>query len=708
MKDMKRFFALLLVLSIAFTIIPAQSFAQNEINIGSRISDTQLSEAQVSQCPMANQFSSLGAEPVGSILINSPSASLYDTRVSYEIVNGGKAGMTEADTQFAMIRFTLINSGEEPVSFGYNAVSGSADINLHLAGTLSGTVSLSQTEPQKDIIIEIAPFADNPGNYNLLNSPNALWTGEHYFYLYCDDIKNALFDGNRESLTLPVPVESGFNYAAAYENAVNTSLINLNEVTGGTNGVYPVPESFELRLSAEISGDVRKMLDAGVFTDIHLPQGYFTNESGTAQIVSYQIKAINDRTSLELLPVFQNINLAETGQTSFYTEEFTQDIPVGDVNLGPLWESNGIFNKLDLVFDYSMLTSPGAISTCFLNETGEYLQQQLSFSDQALPAVTSVSTGVLQAFYGDEVPVIIGFSEPVHTDGITFKVGGQTLSPLERAGTISQSVSFLYRIGDEALNAESFTINISDINGAVDLSGKAQEVSGSGSTSVNISFDPRRSFDYCAEPSVNLDQGTGRNTAATVFIPLKQDTELSNWLISRVSEGNTSTAVKARAITTEGTMDIPLTLQTEDIRVTGLTGSFTVPENNTGEDVYYALEIYLDIGSGYKPVDSLLTIYAVQPLILVDDENDITLDLISLREQYGVHRMRPGLTGWAQVNGRDELPIPVKVEYDRYYVDNWSFWLDIKILFLTALSVVRHKGVVEGRQEEGRKVEQEA
>ena len=74
-------------------------------------------------------------------------------------------------------------------------------------------------------------------------------------------------------------------------------------------------------------------------------------------------------------------------------------------------------------------------------------------------------------------------------------------------------------------------------------------------------------------------------------------------------------------------------------------------------------------------------------------------DLISLRERYGVHRMRPGLTGWAQVNGRDELAIPVKVEYDRYYVEHWSIWLDIKILFLTAANVLRRRGVVEGRQE---------
>lgn len=78
-------------------------------------------------------------------------------------------------------------------------------------------------------------------------------------------------------------------------------------------------------------------------------------------------------------------------------------------------------------------------------------------------------------------------------------------------------------------------------------------------------------------------------------------------------------------------------------------------------------------------------------------------DLILLREHYKVHRMRPGLTGWAQVNGRDELAIPLKVEYDRYYVENWSLWLDLKILFLTVFSVAKHKGVVEGRQELGQK-----
>jgi len=68
-------------------------------------------------------------------------------------------------------------------------------------------------------------------------------------------------------------------------------------------------------------------------------------------------------------------------------------------------------------------------------------------------------------------------------------------------------------------------------------------------------------------------------------------------------------------------------------------------------------------------------------------------DLIQLRTQKGVHALTPGLTGWAQINGRDELPIPVKVEYDEHYLKNRSLALDLRIIFLTALKVVRSEGV---------------
>lgn len=68
-------------------------------------------------------------------------------------------------------------------------------------------------------------------------------------------------------------------------------------------------------------------------------------------------------------------------------------------------------------------------------------------------------------------------------------------------------------------------------------------------------------------------------------------------------------------------------------------------------------------------------------------------DLMSLRAQHGVDVLVPGLTGWAQVNGRDELPIPQKVALDVEYLQRRSFWFDMKIMALTAIKVVRRESV---------------
>jgi len=68
-------------------------------------------------------------------------------------------------------------------------------------------------------------------------------------------------------------------------------------------------------------------------------------------------------------------------------------------------------------------------------------------------------------------------------------------------------------------------------------------------------------------------------------------------------------------------------------------------------------------------------------------------DLVALRTEAGVHELQPGLTGWAQVNGRDELPIPQKVALDVEYLRRQSFWFDLRIIWLTALKVVRSDGV---------------
>lgn len=68
-------------------------------------------------------------------------------------------------------------------------------------------------------------------------------------------------------------------------------------------------------------------------------------------------------------------------------------------------------------------------------------------------------------------------------------------------------------------------------------------------------------------------------------------------------------------------------------------------------------------------------------------------DLIALRTEYGVHRLLPGLTGWAQVNGRDELPIPDKVRLDAEYLRRQSLRFDFYILWLTLVKVLRKEGV---------------
>lgn len=75
-------------------------------------------------------------------------------------------------------------------------------------------------------------------------------------------------------------------------------------------------------------------------------------------------------------------------------------------------------------------------------------------------------------------------------------------------------------------------------------------------------------------------------------------------------------------------------------------------------------------------------------------------DLIAERDKYGANNVVPGLTGWAQVNGRDELPIPVKSRYDGEYVKRMSFLFDVYIIIKTVFSVFRADGVQEGRHED--------
>lgn len=86
-------------------------------------------------------------------------------------------------------------------------------------------------------------------------------------------------------------------------------------------------------------------------------------------------------------------------------------------------------------------------------------------------------------------------------------------------------------------------------------------------------------------------------------------------------------------------------------------------------------------------------------------------DLVAERDKYGANDVKPGLTGWAQINGRDELEIPIKAMFDGEYVQKLSFGMDIKCFFGTIFKVLKHDGVVEGgtgelSKKESRKEEQ--
>ncbi len=83
-------------------------------------------------------------------------------------------------------------------------------------------------------------------------------------------------------------------------------------------------------------------------------------------------------------------------------------------------------------------------------------------------------------------------------------------------------------------------------------------------------------------------------------------------------------------------------------------------------------------------------------------------DLIAERDKYGANDVVPGLTGWAQINGRDELEIPVKAKLDGEYVEKMSFAFDVKCFVGTVISVLKHDGVVEGGTGEMHKKEEEA
>ena len=119
-----------------------------------------------------------------------------------------------------------------------------------------------------------------------------------------------------------------------------------------------------------------------------------------------------------------------------------------------------------------------------------------------------------------------------------------------------------------------------------------------------------------------------------------------------------------------------------------------------------AISLLADTASQLTPIGSFLRKSSLDELpqlwsIVVGDMSFVgprpalfnQYDLIALRSQHGVHQLVPGLTGWAQVNGRDELPIPDKVKLDAEYLHQQSLSFDVRILWMTFLKVLNRDGV---------------
>ena len=625
MKRGKRILSLALVLFMMFTFLPVMAAANNNID-GNGVPGL-TKEHETSLNSLVSQISTKGINVwsvMGEEATVSPSGIDHSVRVSYEIETPCRAGYESS--QDAVIRFFLNNPSGPAVSFTYTLYSGSARYGEHFDGA-SGTVTFLAGETEKEVTIDILELKNNPAEFGTASDRDEFWKGDRFFYIICGNIQNALFTGDKESMTVPVPIENEFDFEQVYQNAADTYLVDLSAQLSSLSGVESFPETpgkyladgiSEISMTAEISGGVRTMIDTGVFSHINMPTGYFLNENAATGGISFR----TDRNLSSGSDTIFNKFIAVGGESDIGFELGEQKIE--SVGLGSMAESNGLVQSLDFVFDYS--SAEGEVSTYFCDAEGNYLQNQVSFSDQTAPFVKSTAITADDFYFGDSIPITVQYNEPVYTDNIRITVGGKTLYPLERAGTISDTVSFLYEV-DENYGG---SVTITDIIGATDLSGKAQQEAGEQVSSAALSpFDAQKAFAYCAEPSVTIDQGESINAKGKITVSLKNYMDLSNWFAVHIGESGVLPVVKAKVIGAEGdSVDIPLYAHMDGPAITELTGEFDAPANMSGQDNYYAAELYLDKNATdeFTHVYGLMEEYVIPPIIFINDATNFEID----------------------------------------------------------------------------------
>ena len=524
------------------------------------------------------------------------------------------------------VKFKLSKPSLHKVTFDYTVYPGSAIAieGKHYNCMPSGEICLEAGETEKELEITISKLVNKPTEYGLPSDRDEFWTKDRVLYINCSNIKNALFDNEKESMTVLVPIGNQFDFRQAYQNALNTYLVDLSNLSDATSfpdtpGKYINIED-ELKIAAPIpvDGDVRKMIDTGVFSHINMPVGYFMNESSATSDIWFRIYGEN---KWGPVPPSNEKSISVDGNSE--SDFNLGELPIEQVGLDPSMEGNAMVLSLNTVFDYSTVTD--AVYTCFMDRGGKYLQEQINLTDKIKPYVDSVKVPTGTFHFGESIPITVQYSEPVKADGISITANGTAvLYPMERKDTISEAVSFLYEVDE---NYEG-SITVTNVTGATDLSGKTQEESGEYNITAALApFDPEKSFSYCAETAVNIDQGESINAKGEIVVSIRENVELSNWFADKVQPDKLLPVVKAKVIGKEGvSVDVPLYANDGPV-ITELRGEFDAPANVTDQSNYYVAEIYLsnDTPGEFELVYGLSKEYAILPIVFIDDDTDLEI-----------------------------------------------------------------------------------
>lgn len=594
---------------------------------------------EASFASLINQMNTTGID-VMSVMgvegVRSPSEIDYRTRVSCEI-----DGPVYADDKehIATIKFKLNRPSEPEVSFHYKIYDGSASQGTHFIAKTEGTITFGIGDKESDTVREL--------NINipiLENNSDDFWTNDRVLYINCNHITNALFENEKESLMVPVPIENQFDFKESYENGKNTYLVdlsNLNNNTETPGEFLCTGEGITIATKAAICGDAKTMIDTGVFSHLNMPVGYFLNKGAATGDIGFKIEINYSTGFVEDIGGFRSVD-----------DKRKIDFNLGELDLKYIGfnsfdDNRGAFESMNVMIDDSGLTNNfDNVYTCFRDQNDVYQEKQINLEDKINPYVESVEVPDVpdvpdDFFYdGEKVPITVSYNEPVIIDNICLKVNDKNntvLYPIEREGTVSNVVSFLYELNGNYNNL----IDVTDITGAIDLSGKTQEKAKGyklKEEKLIKPFDVEKTFAYCGDTTVNIlntIQDETINVKGEVIVSLKENSELSNWFGERVQkEKSTEGAirfllpvVKAKVIGKEGTaIDVPLYVNAGPV-ITELRGAFDAPENFTDQDNYYVAELFFDENNvnEFKYMYALSEEYVIPPIVFIDDKSKLEI-----------------------------------------------------------------------------------